>query len=131
MKRNFVALVIAAGLMTLLLMVPAGCGTGRDTSSLSKALLGHWKNVSPGTYMHIYYSPTEATFDARGGGEPSTLTYNITQENQGESWLMVQYAYSPEPLKISLSKDRNSFTEYPSEMPRPLRYRYVDSKQEP
>jgi len=131
MKRNFLTLAIAAGLLASSLTVPAGCGTARDTSTPSKALLGHWENVFPGTYMHIYYSPTEATFDARGGGEPSTLTYKITQENQSESWLMVQYAGSPEPLKISLSKDRNSFTENPSEMPQPLRYRYVDSKQEP
>jgi hypothetical protein len=130
-KRKLFFKVVVSGLAALLLVLPAACDDARDTSTLGKALLGHWKNISPGTNADVYYSPNEATFDARGGGQLSTLSYKITEENQGESRLMVQYASSEEPLKITFSKDRNTITVYPTDMPELLQYRYVDSKQQP
>jgi len=131
MKRTLCACVVLSGLIAVLIVVPVSCDDARDTTTLGKALLGHWKNTVPGTNADIYYSPTEATFDARGGGKPSTISYKISQENEAQSWLMAQYTSSAEPLKISFSKDRNTITVYPTEMPELLRYKYVDSKQKP
>lgn len=128
MSRALVVLTI------ILCVAPAACGCGgvpRDLSTPRKAVLGHWKNTTPGVNPDLYYSPDKVTYSGDKGASIAR-PYEVISENISSFTLQVQYGSGVrEPSTIGFSVDRNEITVLPGRVPELLKYKYVDSKQAP
>ena len=125
------ALVFAAvGLC--LAAAAAGCGSGgRDVSSPSMALLGHWKNVIPGGDAEVYFSPDNVVY-AGGEREPLEMPYEVLSQDQGSFTMVVRFLTAEgEGSKVAFSTDGKQMFLFPADIPEMLKYTYVDSKQAP
>ena len=107
-----------------------GCGTPRDVSTPSKALLGHWRNTIPGTNNDVYFSGDVVTYAQEGGTRPIPVKYRVAGEDAEKFALEIRIGPA-EPTKVSFSADRKDMTMLPARIPELLRYEYVDAGQKP
>lgn len=134
MRRTWVAsLVLFVLLVVAACAIGCGGGGGRDVSTPSKALLGHWKNTVPGSKTEIYFSGDTATFKS-GTGPGIPVHYTIISQDQKKFTLDVDYGASNAgggPSTLAFSSDRNTLLIHPKRVPEVLRYSYVNSEQKP
>ncbi|MGL5922738.1 hypothetical protein [Chroococcidiopsis sp.] len=83
MPRKF----IKVGAIAVLLLA-SGC---RDTSTPSRALIGHWLDKSQGSEIHRCYSPNgQVTYYNKGLDILQKRTYNIVSESPQKRTVRVQ-----------------------------------------
>ncbi|MHB8896438.1 MAG: hypothetical protein ACYC99_14835 [Candidatus Geothermincolia bacterium] len=134
MRRAVVWSIVILYLALLLPVVTlAGCGGARNVSSPREALLGHWRNVIPGSGIDQYYSATAVTY--AGKGSDYELAYTVVSENESEFSLTITLGQSgrraSSQTKVVFSKDRKTMDLLPGGVPEKLQYSYVDSRQKP
>ena len=89
MRKIFYGLLVAVCVFTL-----TGCGEKqekqvvetRDTSTMKKALLGHWVTVGEPENSDFYFSPSSIIMV---GSDGTTIEqkYNILEYNEKENWI--------------------------------------------
>ena len=110
----------------------AGCGTARDVSTPRKALLGHWRNVIPGSGTDQFYSEKAVTYS--GKGSDYRLAYTVIEENLSKFTLLVTFGAqtsTSRKTEVVFSKDRKTMDLLPGNIPEKLQYVYVDSREVP
>ena len=126
MKKVLVPLTVFA---LCLISIAGCCERDRDVATPARALLGHWRNIVPGGNPDLYFSDSEVTFDRNG--DTYSTSYSIEKEDEKGFYLNIIYRDSSDVTKITFSKDRNTITVMPENIPELLRYEYVDSQQKP
>jgi len=124
-------LLITAVFSMIFAGVSGCCSPSRDVSTPSKALLGHWKNTIPGMNPDIYYGAEKVSYDRKKNGDVTSVPYEVESENQEEFSLEISYQGASERTRISFSKDRNTITVLPPNVPELFRYEYADTQQKP
>lgn len=109
------------------------CGTVRDTSTPGKALLGHWKNVIPGSSTEVYYDGSRVVFS--GKRNAFALPYSILLEDRENRSLTVhtegQLARAPQTSRVVFSGDMSRMDVFAASVPGQLRFTYVDERRRP
>ncbi len=115
------------------LLICSGCG-GRDTSTLSRAIVGHWRVTAPdGSYHFDFYIRPDETIIFSESVKPGIyldLKYKIGKQNTNFNTIEISMIQKDdgtweEPKTYSLSKD---FTEMGDGG---IIFKYIDSKLEP
>jgi hypothetical protein len=129
--RNIAVLVMA--LLVAVVPLVAGCSSGRNVSTPRDALLGHWRNVIPGSGTDVYYSGSSVTYS--GKGSSYSVDYTVVSQDQAKFTLFIRLGQKGKtqaaPIQVTFSSDRNTMDLLPTRSPEKLEYKYVDSKQKP
>jgi len=129
--RNVAILTIV--LLIGVLPLAAGCSSSRNVAAPRNALLGHWKNVIPGSGTDVYYSPSTVTY--AGKGSDYSVAYNVISEDQAKFTMFIRLGQKASseaaPIEVTFSSDRKTMDLLPTRVPEKLEYQYVDSKQKP
>lgn len=122
--------------LSLVVIVLTGCGR-RDTSTLSKALLGHWITHGETQDTHYYVADENLTM-VDGSGRRMEMTYRVLESNENQNWIRIRVktAYDVGHDKhLQFTADRKSLTstikqfeEY--EYSIPSQWIYVDDKRQ-
>lgn len=134
MKQSHMNLSKITLLIMLLVMIGilfAGCG-GHDTSSLSRALIGHWVTESGDT--HYYFDSTSLVMLDQG--RRMDQSYTVLESNEAENWIKIRVKTEYDrghDKRLEFSSDRKTLTEIKGALGVEVKTRwdYVDSKKEP
>lgn len=120
--------VVAAG--------PKESAKGHDTSTLPKALIGHWAPTSTTTH---YYFDSKSLITITDG-KRTALNYTVVQSNEAENSIHIRVRTQEDKghdKQLIFSSDRNSFDETirirmgDKVMSFTYQYKYVDSNTRP
>lgn len=132
MKRSYagplVLIVVAA-----LVACAAGCGTPRDVSTPRKALLGHWKNIVPGSTTELYYNKGSVIFS--GKRKEFSLPYRVLEESKPSATLVIRLTAEQAGValtdRVVFSHDKRTIDVFRDGMRGRLQFSYLDERQAP
>jgi len=128
-KGPLIFIVAVAVVMTSV----AGCGMPRDISTPRKALLGHWKNIVPGSTTELYYNEKYVVFS--GKRKEYQLVYDVLGESNPDSSLVIKLIGANADValtdKLVFSSDRNTIEVYRTGLSYKLKFSYLDERREP
>jgi len=131
--RSRIISITLVALAVCLAIPVAGCSSSRNVSTPRQALLGHWKNVIPGSATQVYFSDAKVTY--AGQGSEYSIDYTVLQENQSKFTLIVRLgsatAKDTAPVEVTFSSNRKTMDLLPTRVPEKLEYAFVDSRQAP
>jgi hypothetical protein len=133
MDRRIVGLLIIIALVALVATALSGCEPSRDISTLRGALLGHWKNIVPGSTTELYYNDTSVIFS--GKRKEFALLYNVLEESKAGSTLVMRLTASSTGPGLThtvvFSRDMRTIDVFPTGTSTRLRFSYLDERQAP
>jgi hypothetical protein len=120
-------------LFSLVVIVLSGCG-GRNTSTLPKALLGHW--VVHGDTQETHYYVDSEKLTMVDGSRRMEMAYRVLEMNENENWIKIRVKTGYDvghDKRLQFSSDRRSLTstikQYEEhEYSIPSKWIYVDDK---
>jgi hypothetical protein len=132
MDRPIVCPLIVILLVALVATALSGCEPTRDISMPRNALLGHWKNIIPGSTTELYYNDTSVIFS--GKRKEFALLYDVLEESKEGSRLVLRLTGNTGPgltHTVFFSRDMRTIDVFPVGTSTHLRFTFLDERQAP